>query len=447
MMTEMMATAQPTVPPGVLQSALAPQAMFTKDEIQDLLRRLREPFSLDVIQWVVTSTAKPDNGPKRGLLAPYADPRAYLDRLNEVFTPAGWTQEYAMQIIHDCPRRERGGGTFACAKLMMVCRVSIFGVGSHSGTGEQWADDENALTRADAQAFKRACVSFGLGRYIYLVPQAWVDLDEKNRPKRYPALPEWAIPGKSKGKSTSVTAGQPEQASQSKANGHGSSGSGKGSNGHVGGSGCENGGADLAVLREVEQFPARVGRKLFTSVVRAVSDVESPSQIADPAQLKVVLDRLQNAERGVHRLNAAIAKAGLPAHAAACRELKLASQTTDDIPDTAVLRKLIEKLEACPSPGAQNGSKVRAGTTAQSGTAGAGPADAPNGNLKRLRTELLAAARGFSSRSKQTIEQVIEFFSNGEFKYSDIGRMTEADLAKLQTALRRLKEAAPKPAV
>jgi len=33
-------------------------------------------------------------------------------------------------------------------------------------TGEEWADDENGMTSADAQAFKRACSCFGLGRYF-----------------------------------------------------------------------------------------------------------------------------------------------------------------------------------------------------------------------------------------------------------------------------------------
>jgi len=29
----------------------------------------------------------------RGLMMPYADPRAYSDRLNRLFTPAGWTRK------------------------------------------------------------------------------------------------------------------------------------------------------------------------------------------------------------------------------------------------------------------------------------------------------------------------------------------------------------------
>ena len=45
--------------------------------------------------------------------------------------------------------------------------LTIFALGSHSATGEEWADNDNAGTSAEAQAFKRACACFGLGRYLY----------------------------------------------------------------------------------------------------------------------------------------------------------------------------------------------------------------------------------------------------------------------------------------
>ena len=50
------------------------------------------------------------------------------------------------------------------------------------------------MTAADAQAFKRACSCFGLGRYLYEFHGSWVDLDQNQQPKRMPALPAWAIP-------------------------------------------------------------------------------------------------------------------------------------------------------------------------------------------------------------------------------------------------------------
>ena len=40
----------------------------------------------------------------------------------------------------------------------------------------------------EAQAFKRAASCFGLGRYLYYFTGAWVDLDERKRPKSLPRL-------------------------------------------------------------------------------------------------------------------------------------------------------------------------------------------------------------------------------------------------------------------
>src|SRR5271165_4601502 len=63
-----------------------------------------------------------------------------------------------------------------------------------SGTGEEWADDDNGMTSADAQAFKRACSCVGLGRYFYDITPIWVDLDQNRQPVRTPVLSAWALP-------------------------------------------------------------------------------------------------------------------------------------------------------------------------------------------------------------------------------------------------------------
>jgi hypothetical protein len=73
-------------------------------------------------------------------------------------------------------------------------RGVIDGLGSHSGLGEEWADNENAGTSAEAQAFKRASSCFGLGRYLYDLDGNWVDLDERKQPLSRPRLPDWALP-------------------------------------------------------------------------------------------------------------------------------------------------------------------------------------------------------------------------------------------------------------
>ena len=40
-------------------------------------------------------------------------------------------------------------------------------------------NDQNTATSAIAQAFKRACVKFGLGAYLYRLPKTWAEYDQQ----------------------------------------------------------------------------------------------------------------------------------------------------------------------------------------------------------------------------------------------------------------------------
>ena len=183
--------AVPTAEPGGM-------ARLTGAALEVILRRLREPFDPALISWVVKARR---NKGKQGLVLPYADPRAYSDRLDELFTPVGWTRDYTVQVVEGIDRRMNGSDrSTVCAMVLVVCRLSVKPLGhTHSGTGEGWADDSNVLTSCDARAFKRACACFGLGRYLYDVAGSWVNLDEYDRPLSYPALPAWALPGNGSG--------------------------------------------------------------------------------------------------------------------------------------------------------------------------------------------------------------------------------------------------------
>jgi hypothetical protein len=134
---------------------------FSPEQINELVAALEVPFGPRVIEWRVTNTTK--NGKPRGQVIPYADQRAYTDRLNALFTPAGWTRKYT---VHTSANFQRGKDQNTVAKVFVTCELTIFGLGSHSATGEEWTDDDNAGTSAEAQAFKRACTCFGLGRYL-----------------------------------------------------------------------------------------------------------------------------------------------------------------------------------------------------------------------------------------------------------------------------------------
>jgi hypothetical protein len=61
-----------------------------REELDRVLQALGIPFDATVMQWRVTERS--DDG-TRGLMLPYADPRAYSDRLNDLFTPAGWSRK------------------------------------------------------------------------------------------------------------------------------------------------------------------------------------------------------------------------------------------------------------------------------------------------------------------------------------------------------------------
>src|SRR5271167_1463221 len=159
-------------------------------DIKKLLLELEVPFPPDQVRWRVTNTT---NDKKRGQIMPYADPRAYTDRLNALFTPRGWTRDYKIETMNNITRIKKGE-TIVSGKVLVTCTVTIIGLWSHSGTGEDWADDDNGMTSADAQAFKRACSCFGLGRYFYDFPVFWVDLDQNRQPVRAPVLSGWALP-------------------------------------------------------------------------------------------------------------------------------------------------------------------------------------------------------------------------------------------------------------
>src|SRR2546427_5497650 len=138
---------------------------------------------------------------------------------------------------------ERSADQKIVAKVLVTCELTIFGLGSHSATGEEWADNSNAGTAAEAQSFKRAATCFGLGRYLYYFTGTWVDLDDRKRPKSVPQLAGWATPaGWLQGLLPSCAGDQ--KPSERPAVGNG-------------GNGQHNGGASAlrdSILREIEQM-------------------------------------------------------------------------------------------------------------------------------------------------------------------------------------------------
>ena len=102
---------------------------FPAERVQELVAALEDPFDLSEIKWRVTNTCK-IGGPKgprdRGQMLAYADPRAYTDRLNDVFAPSGWTRDYNVQMVQNFERKERGATERTItAKIVVTCKVTI----------------------------------------------------------------------------------------------------------------------------------------------------------------------------------------------------------------------------------------------------------------------------------------------------------------------------------
>jgi hypothetical protein len=304
----------------------------TAPKIRELIASLEVPFHPSVIEWRVTNTSK--GGPQRGQVLPYADQRAYTDRLNTLFTPAGWTRRYA---VHTSANFERSKDQKIVAKVLVTCELTIFGIGSHSATGEEFADDENAGTSAEAQAFKRACACFGLGRYLYYFTGTWVDLDERKRPKSVPKLADWATPeGWRQGlrPNAEVASRLSEQTSG------GNKGNGDGHDSSKGGASDQR----ESLVREIEQMERSVGKRMYRGLLKTVARVWNPNDIQDPAIQQKALAHMQAAERGFRRLDAALERVGSEPLTQILRSLKL--QSIDRVDNLQALHQIVLALEA-----------------------------------------------------------------------------------------------------
>lgn len=300
---------------GVFASLANEFRTFKEDEIKQYTTELEVPFEPRVIEWRVTNTSYDKT---RGQIIPYADQRAYSDRLNALFTPAGWTRRYT---IHTSPNFQRSKDQRIVAKVLVTCELTIFGIGMHSATGEEWADDENAGTSAEAQAFKRACCCFGLGRYLYYFRGVWVDLDQHRHPRCIPALPEWATP-----------AGWLEGLRPNELT-------------HCASTELTNNGnpKDATLVHEIEGMSDVLGRGLYRGLLRDLARVWNPQEIQDCAIKQRVLEHMRSAERGLRRLEIAIERVGPQALLRILKSLGLPNIERIDKLET--LKRIIVELE------------------------------------------------------------------------------------------------------
>ncbi len=138
------------------------------------LQDLKTPFPSDKISWRVGSTTRDKD---KGIALAYITARDVMDRLDEVCGLEGWQCLYPFE---------------GCCQL----GIKIDGEWIWKSNGAGVTDYEGEKGRY-SDAFKRAAVLWGVGRYLYGLPNEWVPIKQKG--KSYvingnPTLPDWALP-------------------------------------------------------------------------------------------------------------------------------------------------------------------------------------------------------------------------------------------------------------
>lgn len=141
-----------------------------------ILEELKKPFPAHLLHWRVGATTKCKS---KGIALAYIDARDAMKRLDDVVGADCWQCRYSH-----------------VSEGLVICEIGIL---SESG---QWIWKANGAgdTNVEAEkgklsdAFKRAAVVWGVGRYLYYLPNVWVPLNEYKQIKQPPILPSWAVP-------------------------------------------------------------------------------------------------------------------------------------------------------------------------------------------------------------------------------------------------------------
>jgi len=124
--------------------------------MSDIFEQLSSPFDPSEVDWRVGSTTQDKT---KGMALAYIDARTVMDRLDTVCGPAGWQNRYVIE------------GTKTVCEIGIKCGDEW--VWKSDGAGDS---DVEAEKGALSDAFKRAAVRWGIGRYLYNLKSPWVPL-------------------------------------------------------------------------------------------------------------------------------------------------------------------------------------------------------------------------------------------------------------------------------
>lgn len=125
------------------------------------ITKLAAPFPPEKVHWRVGSTTQDK---KKGMALAYIDARDVMERLDEVCGPENWQRRYV----------DAGNGRTCCE---IGIRLNDW-VWKADGAGDtDFEGDKGAFS----DAFKRAAVNWGIGRYLYDLDSPWVPIEQRGK--------------------------------------------------------------------------------------------------------------------------------------------------------------------------------------------------------------------------------------------------------------------------
>jgi hypothetical protein len=133
---------------------------LSREEWDEIARRLREPFDAKEVDFRVQGRASESTG--KAQVVAYIDARVVQDRLDNVVGAGNWAFDWTPLVIDQ--------GEVQVAKGTLT----VYGVSkSDAGSASNFEQSLGAVSHC----FKRAAVHWGIGRYLYNLPMAWVPVE------------------------------------------------------------------------------------------------------------------------------------------------------------------------------------------------------------------------------------------------------------------------------
>lgn len=168
--------------------------------MNDLFLKLREKFPSEKLEWRIGQSGLKKDGEPWAKALCYIDARAIQDRLDDVVGPENWKTSFQVT--------EHG----------ILCHLSIRHKVSEEDVCGEWISKCDGSPETQIEAFKgglskalvRAASQWGVGRYLYDIPETFVDCTFERHPSfnyakdsksgkvfywRTPAVPPEFLPG------------------------------------------------------------------------------------------------------------------------------------------------------------------------------------------------------------------------------------------------------------